>query len=191
LNQGALGPLTTEMTLGHPILISATLLWLGRSAHDEHRTWEKDAMKLELLLDGEVVIKMELTGLFSQLIQSKSTLEASARSAPLTRAQATALLKRVDEKSVTFLKKIAENDGWISWGEVKHIFDVTDWVAFSNTLKKGITRELRDILHSKSAQLVWRNEDEWQGLEEGEDDVCMVHVDGAALRALREASGDE
>ena len=149
-------------------------------------------MKLELRVDGEVVIKMELNaGLLSQLIQLKSTMEASARSAPLTMAQAAALLKRLDDKSVHFLKKIAENDGWISWGEVKHIFDVASWVEFSNTLKRGITRELRDIVHSKSAQLVWRNEDEWRGLEEGEDDVCMVHVDGAALQALRETSGDE
>jgi hypothetical protein len=74
---------------------------------------------------------------------------------------------------------------------VKHIFGVADWVAFSNMLRWGVTHELREILHSKSAQLVWRNEDEWRGLEDGEDDVCMVHVDGAALQALREVSGDE
>jgi hypothetical protein len=149
-------------------------------------------MKLELRVDGEVVIKMELNAsLLSQLIQLKSGMEASAKSAPLTMSQAATLLKRLDDKSVHFLKKIAENDGWISWGEVKHIFGVADWVAFSNMLRRGVTHELREILHSKSAQLVWRNEDEWRGLEDGEDDVCMVHVDGAALQALREVSGDE
>jgi hypothetical protein len=153
---------------------------------------ELNTMKLELHLDGEVVIKMEINAnLLSQLVQPKSAMEANAKSAPLTKTQATTLLKRLDEKSVHFLKRIADNKGWLSWGEVKHLFGVTDWVAFSNILRKGVTREFRDIVHSKSAQLVWRNEDEWQGLEEGEDEVCMVHIDGAALRALREASGDE
>lgn len=36
---------------------------------------------------------------------------------------------------------------------------------------------------------VWRIDHEWEEREEGEDEICRLHIDGAALTVRREATG--
>jgi hypothetical protein len=149
-------------------------------------------MNLELRVNGEAVVKMEINAtLLSQLLQLKAPPAAAepAKSSPLTTAQAEALLAHVDEKCVEFLRRIAANQGVLTWGETKTLFKIADWDAFTSGPAKSLARAVRQILQDKSARLVWRIEHEWEGLEKGEDEVCMLHVDGAALQALREATG--
>ncbi len=150
-------------------------------------------MNLELRVNGEAVVKMEINAtLLSQILQLKVSPAAAAepaKSSPLTEAQAEELLSLVDEKCVEFLKRIAANQGVLTWGETKALFNIKDWDAFTAGPGKTLARAVRHILHDKSARLIWRIEHEWEGLEKGEDEVCMLHVDGAALQALREAAG--
>jgi len=150
-------------------------------------------MNLELLVNGEAVVKMEInTTLLSQLLQLKVSPAGAAelaKSSPLTKAQAEALLSQVDKKCAEFLKRVAAGQGVLTWGETKALFNVKDWDAFTSGPGKTLARAARHVLHDKSARLVWRIEHEWEGLEKGEDEVCMLHVDGAALQALREATG--
>lgn len=150
-------------------------------------------MNLELLVNGEAVVKMEINAtLLSQLLRLKVSPTGGAepaKSSPLTKAQAEALLAQVDEKCADFLKRVAANQGVLTWGETKALFHVKDWDAFTSGPGKTLARAVRHILQDKSARLVWRIEHEWEGLEKGEDEVCMLHIDGAALQALREATG--
>jgi hypothetical protein len=155
-------------------------------------------MNIELRVDGEAIIKMELNAaLLSQLLTiSLPALgaETIAKSTPMTKAQAQELLSRIDSKSAHFLKLIAANNGNITWGEMKDIFGITDWTAFSAGHGKGITRALRHILDNKSARLLWWNDAEWKDeegndLDPSEQDSCPVYIDGAALHALQEAGG--
>jgi hypothetical protein len=150
-------------------------------------------MNLELLVNGEAVVKMEINAnLLSQIFQlnvSPAGAAEPAKSSPLTKAHAETLLSQVDEKCADFLKRVAANQGVLTWGETKALFHIKDWDAFASGPGKTLARAVRHILHDKSARLVWRTEHEWEGLEKGEDEVCMLHVDGAALQALREATG--
>jgi hypothetical protein len=150
-------------------------------------------ISLELLVNGEAVVKMEINAnLLSQIFQlnaSPAGAAEPAKSSPLTKAQAETLLSQVDEKCADFLKRVAANQGVLTWGETKALFHIKDWDAFASGPGKTLARAVRHILHDKSARLVWRTEHEWEGLEKGEDEVCMLHVDGAALQALREATG--
>ena len=152
-------------------------------------------MNLELRVNGEAVVKMEINAtLLSQLLQWKASPTGAAepaKSSPLTRAQAEELLSQVDEKSAEFLKRIAAGDGVLTWGETKALFKIKDWDAFASGPGKALARAVRRVLDDKSARLVWRIEHEWEGLEKGEDEVCMLHVDGAALQSLREATGSD
>jgi hypothetical protein len=150
-------------------------------------------ISLELLVNGEAVVKMEINAnLLSQIFQlnvSPAGAAEPAKSSPLTKAQAETLLSQVDEKCADFLKRVAANQGVLTWGETKALFHIKDWDAFASGPGKTLARAVRHVLHDKSARLVWRTEHEWEGLEKGEDEVCMLHVDGAALQALREATG--
>jgi hypothetical protein len=147
-------------------------------------------MHVEMRVNGEVVIKMEVNpSLLSQLLVIDA--KTAIKSTPLSKAQAEKLLAGLDAKSVDFLKRIAAADGWIAWGEMKQHFGIKEWGAFRSGSGNKITRAVRDILDNKSARLVWREEHEWEGLDEGEDEACKVYVDGAALVALREACGLE
>ncbi len=149
-------------------------------------------MNLEIRVDGEAVVKMEINAtLLLHLLQAKASPAGAepAKSSPLTRAQAEALLSHVDENCAEFLKRIAANDGVLTWGETKALYKIADWDAFASGPGKSLARAVRHILQDRSARLVWRIEHEWEGLEKGEDEVCMLHVDGPALQALREATG--
>lgn len=150
-------------------------------------------MNLELRVNGEAVVKMEINAtLLSQILQLKVSPAAAAepaKSSPLTKAQAEELLSHVDEKSAEFLRRIAANKGVLTWGETKALFKIRDWEAFTSGPGKSLAQAARHILRDRSARLVWRIEHEWEGLEKGEDEVCMLHVDGPALQALREAAG--
>jgi len=147
-------------------------------------------MNIELRLDGEVVVRMDVNaGLLAQLVAMNSEAK-NIRSTPLTTSQAERLLATLSKKNADFLRIIAANDGWITWGEAKQLHEVRDWPAFKAGGWKEITQAMRDILNDKSASLLWRNEREWEGLDEGENEICKIRVDGAALIALREAAAE-
>lgn len=149
-------------------------------------------MNLELRVNGEAVVKMEIdAGLLARLLQLKASVVAgeTAKSSPLTKAQAEELLAQLDSKSVEFLKRLAAAHGGLTWGETKALFKLKTWDDFVSGPGKALARAARHASGDKSARLVWRVEHEWEGLEKGEDEVCMLRVDGAALQALREATG--
>ena len=158
-------------------------------------------LNLELRLNNEAVAKLEINAsLISRLLQAvvspaaepaqaKSPPKHAPLSSPLTRAQAEDLLGQVDKASAEFLKRIAANHGALTWGETKALFDLRDWEGFSSGPGRAILRTVRHVTQDKAARLIWRIEHEWEGLEKGEDEVCRLHVDGAALQALREATG--
>jgi activator of HSP90 ATPase len=148
-------------------------------------------MNLELCLNGETVGKLEIdASLLSRLLQSdKSSPAHPPVSSPLTKAQAQELLSRLDKRSAEFLTRLAAHHGLLTWGETKTLFDVRNWEAFASGSGKQIAREVRHVLHDRKARLVWRIDHEWEEREEGEDEICRLHIDGAALTALREATG--
>jgi hypothetical protein len=161
-------------------------------------------LNLELRLNNEAVAKLEInSGLISRLFHAVVSPAAEpveptdprghARhtplSSPLTKAQAEELLAQVDKTSAEFLKRIAANHGALTWGETKALFDLKDWEGYSSGPGRKILHAVRQVTHDKAARLVWRIEHEWEGLEKGEDEVCRLHIDGAALQALREATG--
>jgi hypothetical protein len=151
-------------------------------------------MNVEVRIDGVVLVKMEVNpaGLSNLLRGSALGVESHTipKSTPVTKAQIEELLSRIDARSARFLKQIGVNNGTITWGEMRAIFDIKDeddWSSFSAGYGKGITRALRHILKDKSARLVWWIDSEWN--ENDDWDPCKVYVDGAALQALRQASG--
>jgi hypothetical protein len=159
-------------------------------------------LNLELRLNNEAVAKLEINAsLISRLFHAvvspnvepaepKSHAKHAPLSSPLTTAQAAELLAQLDKTSVEFLKRIAANHGALTWGETKSLFDLNDWEGFSSGPGRTILRAVRHITQNKAARLIWRIEHEWEGLEKGEDEACRLHVDGAALEALREATLD-
>ena len=143
-------------------------------------------MEVELKLDGKSVLKARirvstLLEAITAAIQAEGNEDAI--STPITPAQASELLGRVDAKSARFLKRIAENNGSIDWDEMQDIFDIDDdWNEYSTRFGKGITRALRNITGGIRDKLVFWDDDTW------EDDP-VVNVDGMALQSLREAAG--
>jgi hypothetical protein len=143
------------------------------------------SMEVELKLDGKSVLKarIRMSTLVSAIMSAIQAEDSEdAISSPITPDQATELLERVDAKSARFLKRIAENNGQIGWDEMIEIFDIEDWNDYSTRFGKGITRALRNITGSGRDRLVHWDDETW------EDDP-VVHVDGMALRSLREAAG--
>jgi hypothetical protein len=159
-------------------------------------------LNLELRLNNEAVAKLEINAsLISRLLHAVVSPAADLAepnrppthaplSSPLTKAQAAELLAQLDKTSVEFLKRIAASHGALTWGETKALFDLKDWEGFSSGPGRTILRTVRHVTHDNAARLVWRIEHEWEGLEKGEDEVCRLHIDGAALEALREATLD-
>jgi hypothetical protein len=159
-------------------------------------------MNIELKVGGNVVVKVELdSAVISKLLQLNPYVIGSEnipRSTPFTKAQAEELLSRIDAKSAVFLRQIAANNGTITWGKMREIFGIAksddDWTTFASGYGKGITRALRHILNDKSARLFWWSDEdeEWKcdddGVEKWNSDAGLVHVDGRALQALREAT---
>jgi hypothetical protein len=152
-------------------------------------------VNLEIRLDGETVAKLEIDATaLSRLLPSTTHApmphpSAPPVSSPMTKAQAQELLSRVDTNCAEFLERLAAQHGMLTWGETKALFEVRNWEAFATGPGKQIAREVRHVLHNRSARLVWRIDHEWEELEKGEDEVCRLHIDGAALSALREATG--
>jgi len=52
-----------------------------------------------------------------------------------------------------------------------------------------MVRKSSPLGRGASAHLVWRIDHEWEEREEGEDEICRLHIDGAALTVRREATG--
>ncbi len=152
---------------------------------------------LELSLNGQAVAKLQIDeGLLAQLLKLTPAVAASAaapapggNSAPLSKNQAIELLARLDKTSREFLKRMAEEHGALTWGETKALFGTKDWQSFAAGPGRKIEKEVRRLLGDKGANLIWRIEHEWIGLEKGEDEVCRLHIDGPALAALRDVAG--
>jgi len=143
-------------------------------------------VKFEVRLDGEVVAKVEVdANLIAQIFRVEAPAEI--KSTPLNKSQVDELLAGLDDRQIRFCNHIAANDGWITWGEVKQNFGVRDWDAFTDGPGREINAALQNLVRDKSARLFWRDEKEWFGREEGENEVCKIYVDGAALAALRQA----
>lgn len=143
-------------------------------------------MEVELKLDGKSILKarIRVTTLVEAINLAISVEDdEDALSTPITAAQATELIGRVDVKSARFLKRIAENNGSIKWEEMIDIFDIEDdWNEYSTRYGKGITRALRNITGGNRDKLIHWDDDTW-------DDDPIVRVDGLALQSLREAAG--
>jgi hypothetical protein len=142
-------------------------------------------MNMQISVEGRVVLSMEvdisaIRSLFTTTVLSTGTHKSN----PMTVADVSELLGRVDTKSAHFLTKIGANNGAITWGATREIFHIDDWASFAASYGKGITRAVRFVLGDKSAKLVWRDEDEWDG-----SDSAKLYVDGPALEALRQANG--
>ena len=151
-------------------------------------------VNLELRLDGETVAKLEIDATqLSRLLPSTMHVPmphpSVPLSSPMTKAQAQQLLSRVDTTCAEFLERLAADRGMLTWGEAKALFEVRNWEAFATGPGKQIAREVRHVLHDKSARLVWRIDQAWEELETGEDEAFRLHIDGPALSALREAIG--
>ncbi len=113
------------------------------------------------------------------------------QSTPASEEQMRLLLTRIDKRSAQFLEAIALSaSGSITWTEMREIFGikgVDDWVSYSNSFGKGITRAYRNILENKEARLIWWIEDDWTE-SDWSSDACSVYVDGPALSSLRRAA---
>lgn len=126
-------------------------------------------------------------------VHSPQLQASNHRSTAATKEQMEELLLRIDSKSVDFLKAIARSrNGSVTWLKMRQIFRIRgkgDWNAYSGRYGKGTTRAFRHILKSKTARLVWWNDDEWSDEIPGGNDAFRVHLDGPALKSLREAMG--
>jgi uncharacterized protein YdaL len=145
-------------------------------------------MELAIVIDGVPIGTMQLdSAAINRLLQTTTKI---ARSTPLNREQADEIYRRVDPKSVHFLKKIAANNGSITFREMRDIFGIEtegNWSGYAQHYGRGITRALRAVLNNPTAQIVWWNDRDWN-VQPEEQDNCKVFVDGAALDALRESS---
>jgi hypothetical protein len=178
------------------ILVNATGKTIDdvSTAVDERTTSMKNELK-EYIVGGRQRADLNLsTALAPKSLRSLDAAiiaQTGSRSTPMSKGQAQELLSRIDPKSVELLTQIAANDGEITWGEIRSIFDIKeigDTTSFTARYGKGITRSLRNLLNDKSARLIWWNDEDWS--EESEEwDQCKVYVDGSALQALRDAIG--
>jgi hypothetical protein len=149
-------------------------------------------MNFEILVDGHSLVKVELDVSLLAKVLRKATEEegAHAKSTPANDMQMKELLNRIDQRSVKFLKIIADSeDGTITWTKMRDVFGIEkedDWVAYSGSFGKGITRAYRKILGDKTAKLVWWIDADWDE-NDWDSDMCSVYIDGPALTALRTA----
>lgn len=145
--------------------------------------------RIELNVDGRNIIDAEVNlAALVDLFQTIDPLEgtAEAKSTAITSEQAELLLKRIDPKSVEFLRRIAFNKGFVTWSEMQKIFGIegTEWSDFSAHHGRGITRALRHITKGKLDALFHWNDDEPEWHTDDWRDG-RVYVDGKALDALR------
>ena len=146
----------------------------------------------ELRLEGVTVAKIEIdTAVLGKWLGGVAAQVApeslSAKSAPLSVAQAGELLGHAERPMRQFLSRLVEEGGALTWGETKLAFDVKSWSDFADGPLKKLDKALHRLTGDKSSVLVWRIEPEWIGLEKGEDEPCRLHVDGPALAALKSA----
>lgn len=148
-------------------------------------------MNIEMLVDGQPLVKIAVDlSVLAKILKNVGSASdpKDFRSTPATEEQMRLLLARIDERSVRFLKGIASSaEGAIPWTKMRDIFGIEredDWVAYSGSFGKGITRAYRNILADKEARLVWWIEADWTD-NEWDSEMCSVYVDGPALSALR------
>lgn len=147
-------------------------------------------MRMEILMDGVAVVKADVNvpKLISLLNAAVVRPSGPAKSEPITPDQAEELIRRVHAASANFLKRIAEENGRLTWSEMRQIFGYQgqDWTAFSNSHNRGINNSLGSILNKTGVRLVHWDDDapEWE--EEGWDNA-PVYVDGQALQSLKAA----
>ncbi|CAA9533259.1 MAG: hypothetical protein AVDCRST_MAG31-2588 [uncultured Sphingomonas sp.] len=147
-----------------------------------------NAIPFQFMIGGETVCegKLHLRRLLSSTAQAPAA--TNYKSFPISPAQAQQLLRKVDAKTVDFLRVLAEKQGEVSFGEMKKIFGIKEWSDFSTRYGKGLTRALRHLTDNSSATLLWWVDDEWKSNDDAEG---PIYVDGTALKSLRLAFGLE
>jgi len=150
-------------------------------------------MNVEILVEGQSLVKIDLNLSVLMRVFREATGNdgiSNAKSTPGTEMQLRELLSRIDQRSVQFLKALAASEsGSITWTKMRGIFGIeeeSDWVAYSGSFGKGITRAYRNIMGDKTAKLVWWIDSEWED-QDWDSENCSVYVDGPALVALRAA----
>jgi hypothetical protein len=150
-------------------------------------------MELELRIDGQTVIKADVTPDLLNLIRGTAPHREVARSTPLTVPQVQELLSRIDARSVAFLKQLAANDGIMTWGDARPLFGITnhdDWSGYAQSFGRGITRAVRNVTGDSNARLVWWDDRDkrWGGPDM---DAALLFIDGPALEALRQVTAGQ
>lgn len=131
------------------------------------------------------VISLNMTALRRIMAAAAAAENASASSTPMTPKQARDLISRIDPKSVELLEAIAKNeDGRVSWAEMKRILKIKEWHDFTRRYGKGITRALRYVLDEPDARLIHWSDEEWPEDKDLWDD-SEVWIDGQALKSIR------
>lgn len=144
-----------------------------------------NAIPIVLQVGGVTVFdgNIHLSDLLKVITTQPETVKSAIyKSTALSEEQMRQLMTKVDQKTVLFLKRIASNDGSITFGEMCQIFDIKEWSGFSSRFGKGLTKALRHMTGDATASLVWWVDDEW-GIDDDPDGE--VYIDGPALQALK------
>ncbi|KAF2715900.1 hypothetical protein K431DRAFT_308227 [Polychaeton citri CBS 116435] len=144
----------------------------------------KTAIPVVLQVGGVTVFNGEihLSDLLKVITNQPSSKSIIHKSTALNEDQMRQLMTKVDQKTVVFLKRIATNDGSITFREMCQIFDITEWSGFSSRFGKGLTKALRHMTNDATAALVWWVDEEW-GTDSDPDGE--VYIDGPSLQSLK------
>lgn len=135
---------------------------------------------------GEATIfsgTLNLGELLKVITQQPSMVKSAIyKSSAISEEQMRHLMTRLDSKTVVFLKRLAANDGSITFREMCQIFDIKEWSGFSSRFGKGLTKALRHMTGDATASLIWWVDDEWSA---DNDPDGEVYIDGPSLQALK------
>lgn len=147
----------------------------------------KNVIPIFFQVGGKVVFsgELDLAALVSA-VAAVSSSPSNYKSYPITEDQAQQLLRKIDAKTVDFLRALAQSGGELNFARMQQIFDIEKWADFSARFGKGLTRALRHLTNNSSASLVWWADDEWGS--DNDPEGC-VYIDGPALKSLQAAFG--
>jgi hypothetical protein len=120
--------------------------------------------------------------------------DAEPSSYPLTARQLRELKSKLDAKTFTVIRTVAEDVtdgvGRIAWSEVKRLTGVPNWTTFAKGRLGGLHRALRGVEGvTGKAVLFWWNDDEWEEDGQGDWETGFLYIDGPALQSLRSVIG--
>ncbi len=150
-------------------------------------------MRLQILLDGVLLIASDvdganLTQVLDDAVKRNSAIFQNTNSCAISEAGLQDFLSRLRPIHVELLRKIALNNGRLSWSTIRELLDIPnedDFEIFSFGHYQEITMHFRAILKDHQARLIWWDERAW--IESDWDSArCSVCVDGPALSALRQ-----